>query len=86
MVDVRAVEGVSPAQLDPRPAIDPANPQALRMAIQVSGVLQDRTFADNVLEMMRAHNPAALPLAESFIKDAFGGQKPKSSLGSGIQP
>ncbi len=54
-------------------AIDPANPQALRMAIQVAGVLQDRTFADNVLEMMRAYNPAAVPLAESFIKDAFGG-------------
>ena len=54
-------------------AIDPANPQALRMAIQVPGVLQDRTFADHVLEMMRAYNPAAVPLAESFIKDAFGG-------------
>lgn len=54
-------------------AIDPANPQALRMAIQVAGVLQDRGFADNVLEMMRRHNPAAVPLAESFIKDAFGG-------------
>ena len=54
-------------------AIDPANPQALRMAIQVAGVLQDRTFADKVLEMMRAYNPAAVPLAESFIKDAFGG-------------
>ena len=43
------------------------------MAIQVAGVLQDRTFADNVLEMMRAHNSVALPLAGSFIKDAFGG-------------
>ena len=54
-------------------AIDPANPQALRMAIQVAGVLQDREFADKVLEMMRVHNPAAVPLAESFITDAFGG-------------
>lgn len=54
-------------------AIHPANPQALRMAIQVAGVLQDRAFADNVLEMMRTHNPAAVPLAESFINDAFGG-------------
>ena len=42
------------------------------MAIQVAGVLQDREFADKVLEMM-AHNPAAVPLAESFITDAFGG-------------
>ena len=54
-------------------AIDPANPQALRMAIQVAGVQKDRTFADNVLKTMRAYNPAAVPLAESFIKDAFGG-------------
>ena len=54
-------------------AIQPADSQALRMAIQVAGVLQDRVFADDVLEMMRTHNPAAVPLAESFIKDAFGG-------------
>ena len=54
-------------------AIDPSNPQALRMAIQVAGVLQDRAFADNVLKMMRIHNPAAVPLAEAFIEDAFGG-------------
>ena len=53
--------------------IDPSNPQALRMAVQVAGSLGDRTFADEVLALMRRHNPAALPLAESFLKQAFGG-------------
>ena len=52
--------------------IDPANPQALRMAVQVAGTLGDRAFADEVLDLMRRHNPAALPLAESFLKQAFG--------------
>ena len=52
--------------------IDPANPQALRMAVQVAGALGDRAFADEVLDLMRRHNPAALPLAESFLKKAFG--------------
>ena len=52
--------------------IDPSNPQALRMAVQVAGTLGDRAFADKVLGHMRNHNPAALPLAESFLKQAFG--------------
>lgn len=51
--------------------IDPANPQALRLAIQVAGVLKDKSFADRVLAMMEAHNPAALPLAREFIDKAF---------------
>ena len=53
--------------------IDPSDPQALRMAVQVAGNLGDQTFANEVLELMRRHNPAALPLAESFLKQAFGG-------------
>ena len=52
--------------------LDPSNPQALRLGIQTAGILKDRAFADDVLELMRLHNPAALPLAESFIKEAFG--------------
>ena len=52
--------------------IDPSNPQALRMAVQVAGTLGDRAFAEKVLGHMRNHNPAALPLAESFLKQAFG--------------
>lgn len=52
--------------------IDPSNPQALRMAVQVAGTQGDRAFADEVLGLMRRHNPAAIPLAESFLKQAFG--------------
>ena len=51
--------------------LDPANAQALRLGIQTAGLLKDRPFADEVLELMRQHNPAALPLAESFISEAF---------------
>lgn len=52
--------------------IDPTNTQALRMAVQVAVATGDRVFADKVLELMRTHNPAAVPLAESFVSDAFG--------------
>lgn len=52
--------------------IDPANTQALRMAVQVAGAIGDRSFGEKVLELMRAHNPAALPMAESFLAEAFG--------------
>ena len=51
--------------------IDPANPQALRMAVQVAGGLRDRVFGMRVLELMRQHNPAAVPLAESFLAQAL---------------
>ena len=51
--------------------INPSNPQALRLGIQTAGILKDRDFADEVLALMRKHNPAALPLAESFVKEAF---------------
>lgn len=53
-------------------AIDPGNPQALRMAVQVAGGLGERQFGERVLELMREHNPAAVPLAESFLQEAFG--------------
>jgi hypothetical protein len=52
-------------------AIDPANAQALRMAVQVAGGLGEREFGMQVLELMRRHNPAAVPLAESFLVQAF---------------
>lgn len=52
--------------------IDPTNTQALRMAAQVAGAIGDRAFGERVLDLMREHNPAAVPLAESFLKDAFG--------------
>ena len=52
-------------------ALDPANPQALRLGIQTAGLLKDKEFADQVLALMRQHNPAALPLAEAFVTEAF---------------
>ena len=52
-------------------AIDPANAQALRMAVQVAGGLGEREFGMQALELMRRHNPAAVPLAESFLEQAF---------------
>lgn len=56
--------------------IDPQNTQALRLGAQVAGMLKDRAFADRVLALMQAHNPAALPLAQDFIDKAFeGGDK-----------
>ncbi len=51
--------------------IVPQNPQALRLAVQVAGVLKDRLLADRVLALMEQHNPAALPLAREFISNAF---------------
>lgn len=53
-------------------AIDPANAQALRMAVQVAGATGDRAFGEQVLDLMRIHNPAAVPMAESFLIEAFG--------------
>ena len=52
-------------------AIHPANAQALRMAVQVAGGLGEREFGMQALELMRRHNPAAVPLAESFLDQAF---------------
>ena len=52
-------------------AIDPTNAQALRMAVQVAGGLGDREFGMLALDLMRRHNPAAVPLAESFLEQAL---------------
>jgi hypothetical protein len=51
--------------------IDPENHQALRMSIQGAGAVGDKIFADRVLELMKKHNPSAVPLAESFLESAF---------------
>ena len=51
--------------------LDPRNHQALRMSIQGAAAVGDKIFADRVLELMKEHNPAAVPLAESFIENAF---------------
>ena len=51
--------------------LDPSNPQALRLSIQNAGIARDRAFADKALDLMEKHNPSALPLANSFIKNAF---------------
>jgi hypothetical protein len=51
--------------------LDPSNHQALRMGIQSAGMARDRAFADQILELMQRHNPSALPLAKSYIENAF---------------
>ena len=51
--------------------LDPKNHQALRMGIQGAGALGDEVFAYRVLELMKKHNPSAVPLAKSFIENAF---------------
>ena len=53
--------------------LDPKNHQALRMSIQGAGATGDKAFAYRVLELMKEHNPSAVPLAESFIENAFAG-------------
>ena len=51
--------------------LDPSNHQALRMSIQSAGMVGDKAFADKVLNLMERHNPSALPLAKSYIENAF---------------
>ena len=51
--------------------LDPKNHQALRMGIQGAGAVGDKAFAYRVLDLMKKHNPAAVPLAESFLENAF---------------
>jgi hypothetical protein len=51
--------------------LDPKNHQALRMGIQGAGAVGDKVFADRVIELMNKHNPSAVPLAESFLENAF---------------
>ena len=51
--------------------INPQNAQALRLAVQVAGFLKDKAFAERALRLMAVHNPAALPMAQSYIDSAF---------------
>ncbi len=51
--------------------LDPSNTQALRLSIQNAGMVRDRDFADKALDLMKRHNPSALPLANSYIENAF---------------
>ena len=51
--------------------LDPSNQQALRLSIQNAGIVRDRAFADKALDLMERHNPSALPLANSYIENAF---------------
>ena len=51
--------------------LDPSNQQALRLSIQNAGIVRDRDFADKALDLMTRHNPSALPLANSYIENAF---------------
>ncbi|MDC0063135.1 trypsin-like peptidase domain-containing protein [Candidatus Puniceispirillum sp.] len=51
--------------------LDPSNQQALRLSIQNAGIVRDRAFADKALDLMEKHNPSALPLANSYIENAF---------------
>ena len=51
--------------------INPQNAQALRLAVQVAGFLKDKAFAERALGLMAVHNPAAVPMAQSYIDSAF---------------
>lgn len=51
--------------------LNPSNQQALRMSVQSAGMVGDRAFADKVLTLMERHNPSALPLAKSYLENAF---------------
>ena len=51
--------------------LDPSNQQALRLSIQNAAMVRDRAFADKALNLMERHNPSALPLANSYIENAF---------------
>ena len=51
--------------------LDPSNQQALRLSIQNAGIVRDRAFADKALDLMERHNPSALPLANSYLENAF---------------
>ena len=54
--------------------INPQNSQALRLAVQVAGFLKDKAFAERALGLMAMHNPAAVPMAQSFIDSAFAAE------------
>ncbi len=54
--------------------INPQNSQALRLAVQVAGFLKDKAFAERALGLMAMHNPASVPMAQSYIDSAFAAE------------
>ena len=54
--------------------IYPKNSKALRLAVQVAGVLKDKVFAERVLGLMAMHDPAAVPMARRFTDKAFASE------------
>ncbi|MBE57964.1 MAG: hypothetical protein CMD66_00810 [Gammaproteobacteria bacterium] len=56
--------------------LNPSDPQGLRLAVQVAGMLKDKQFGQQALDLMRIHNPNAVELAEEFLTSSFGDQKP----------
>ncbi|MDB9890021.1 serine protease [Alphaproteobacteria bacterium] len=54
--------------------INPQDSQALRLAVQVAGFLKDKAFAELALGLMAIHNPAAVPMAKSYIDSAFAAE------------
>ena len=51
--------------------LTPENPQVLRLAVQVAGILKDKEMSNQVIGLMTKHNKEALPLAKKFIDNAF---------------
>ena len=49
----------------------PEDPQVLRLGVQVAGYLREKDLAKRILNLMGKHNPAALPLAKDYLKNAF---------------
>ena len=49
----------------------PEDPQVLRLGVQVAGYLRDKSLAKRILNLMKEHNPAALPLAKDYLQNAF---------------
>ena len=51
--------------------IIPEDPQVLRLGVQVAGYLRDKNLGNRVLDLMKKYNPAALPLANDYLQNAF---------------
>ena len=49
----------------------PEDPQVLRLAVQVAGYLKDKKLAKEVLNLIKKYNPAAFPLANDYLNNAF---------------
>ena len=56
--------------------LNPSDPQGLRLAVQVAGMLKDKQFGQEAIDLMRIHNPNAVELAEEFLTSSLGDQKP----------